>query len=62
MWGENAGDAISAGNPYNLARIIVENKLFGLDYTHGSFLFNDNSLEPNGNMANLKFAFETINK
>jgi hypothetical protein len=62
MWGENAGDAISAGNPYNLARIIVENKLFGLDYTHGSFLFNDNSLKPNGNMANLKFAFETINK
>jgi hypothetical protein len=62
MWGENAGDAYSAGDPYQLARIIVENRFFGLDYTHGRFLFKDDTLEPNEKMAMLKVAFRTINK
>jgi hypothetical protein len=62
MWGENAGDLANASDPVTLARIINENKLFGLDYTHGHFLFKDGTFEPSERMARLKAAFTLINK
>jgi hypothetical protein len=62
MWGENAGMPEHAGDPVGLARIVIENKLFGLDYTHGHFLFKDNGFEPGKNMAQLKTAFEMIGR
>jgi hypothetical protein len=62
MWGENAGTLSEASDPVTLARIVNENKLFGLDYTHGHFLFNDGTFEPSERMAKLKAAFKLINK
>jgi hypothetical protein len=62
MWGENAGMPEHAGDPIGLARIVIENKLFGLDYTHGHFLFKKNSFEPGKNMPQLKTAFEMIQR
>ncbi|MDR0845310.1 MAG: Ig-like domain-containing protein [Tannerella sp.] len=61
MWGENAGDAVSAGNPDLLARIIVQNRLFGLDYTKSNYLFKEGTLEPTELMEKLKIAFKKIN-
>jgi hypothetical protein len=62
MWGENAGTIENASNPVNLARIVKGNRLFGLDYTHGHFLFKEGTFTPSDNMAKLKVAFETINQ
>jgi hypothetical protein len=62
MWGENAGLLEYASDPEGLARIAIDNKLFGLDYTHGHFLFNNNSFEASDNMPKLKIAFEMIKK
>jgi hypothetical protein len=61
MWGENAGMIEYASDPEGLACIVNENNLFGLDYTHGHFLFKEATFEPSENMAKLKKAFETIN-
>jgi hypothetical protein len=61
MWGENAGILECCGDPDELGRIVKENKLFGLDYTHGHFLFQDGTFEPSERMAKLKAAFEMIN-
>ncbi len=60
MWGENVGNAGGASDPEDLARIIVENKLFGLDYTHGKYMFEEGTLIPNENMESLKKAYKTI--
>jgi hypothetical protein len=62
MWGENAGLLEYASDPEGLARIAIDNKLFGLDYTHGHFLFNNNTFEASNIMPKLKKAFEMINK
>ena len=43
MWGENAGYYSCAKDPLNLANIIIENGLYGLDYTHSHFLFRSKS-------------------
>ncbi len=37
--GENAGDAVSAGNLTRLKEIIMEQKIWGIDYTHSRWLY-----------------------
>ena len=39
MWGENAGSFDCAKDPLELADIIIQNGLCGLDYTHSHFIF-----------------------
>ena len=39
MWGENAGYPRAAKDPVNLANIIIENGLYGIDYTPTNFAF-----------------------
>jgi hypothetical protein len=60
LWGENAGYWEAARDPLNLARIIVENRLYGLDLTHGHFLFQRDGITPNEAMPKLKEAFAQI--
>jgi hypothetical protein len=60
MWGENAGMLQFASDPEGLVRSIIKYKLFGLDYTHGYFLFKDKSFEPSENMTRLQKAFELM--
>lgn len=41
VFGENAGDPGAAGNPKFLADIIVDYSLFGIDYTHSHYLYEE---------------------
>lgn len=61
MWGENAGEYRCANNPEGLARIITKNRLYGLDFTKGDFVFEKDTLTPNDLMPRLKEAFQMIN-
>lgn len=44
VFGENAGDAFSAGNPKNLAKIVQDYGLYGIDYTHTRFLYEEDGV------------------
>lgn len=61
VWCENAGDKSIASGPEYLAKIVVENNFFGLDYTHAIYAFKDNSYyEPSEIMSRLKRAYQMI--
>ena len=44
VFGENAGDPVSAGDPARLAEIIKEQKLWGIDYTHSRMLYGGDGI------------------
>jgi hypothetical protein len=60
MWGENAGLYDCAKDPEMLANIIIRNRLHGLDFTKGDFVFEKDALTPNELMPKLKQAFQMI--
>jgi len=60
MWGENAGDPVQAGNPGHLADVIVNQGLYGLDYTHSYYVFDKDGLTPNALFPKLKEAYSRI--
>lgn len=61
VWCENAGDKNIASGPEYLAKIVVENNFFGLDYTHAIYAFKENSTyEPSEIMTRLKRAYKMI--
>ena len=60
MWGENAGIARAADDPMQLAGVVLENGLYGLDYTHSHFLFQDDTITPNAVFPKLQSAFAEI--
>lgn len=60
MWGENAGYYECAKDPEALAAIIIRNRLYGLDLTHGHFLFERDGITPNEVMPKLKRAYGMI--
>lgn len=61
MWGENAGYYAFAQDPEALAKIIMRDRLYGLDLTHGHYLFEADGVTPNAAIPKLKKAFEMIN-
>ncbi len=53
VWGENAGHLRGAGNPVKLANIVIDEGLWGLDYTHTLFVFEEDSVTPNERLPEL---------
>lgn len=60
MWAENAGVLGAARDPLHLARVVIENHLFGLDYTHAHFAFEADGLTPNAVFPALEEAYARI--
>ena len=60
VWGENAGHLRGAGDPVKLAHIVIDEKLWGLDYTHTLFVFEDDAMTPNARCAELVEAVRMI--
>lgn len=50
VWGENAGTFNAAKDPLYLAKIVIDENLWGLDYTHTRFLFENDAVTPNGRL------------
>ena len=44
VFGENAGDPVSAGDPERLAEIIAAQKLWGIDYTHSRMIYESDGV------------------
>ena len=62
MWGENAGSYECAKDPVRLAEIIIQNRLYGLDFTHAHFALEEDGVTPNHIMPELKKAYRMINE
>lgn len=60
VWGENAGTPRGAGDPIYLAKIVIEENLWGMDYTHTRFIFEDDFMTPNSRAVQLKEAVRLI--
>jgi hypothetical protein len=60
MWGENAGSYECAKDPIKLADIIIQNRLYGLDFTHAWFALEEDGVTPNAIMPQLKKAYSMI--
>jgi len=60
VWGENAGHIRGAGDPIYLAKIVIEENLWGLDYTHTRFVLKDDFITPNQRYIQLKEAVRLI--
>ena len=62
LWGENAGDLGCAKDPAALADTVVTDALFGLDYTHAHFAFEDDGVTPNARFPQLRDAYARIKR
>ncbi len=62
LWGENAGDIGCAKDPGALAGAVIDNGLFGLDYTHAHFVFEADGLTPNALFPQLKEGYARIKR
>ncbi len=60
MWGENAGAYECAKDPLHLADVILDNDLWGLDFTHAHFAFEPDGVTPNAVFLLLKQAYARI--
>ncbi len=60
MWAENAGYYDCAKDPVRLAQICLKYNLWGLDLTHGHFLFEADGITPNAIMSELGRAFTML--
>jgi hypothetical protein len=60
MWGENAGVPGAAKHPGHLADVIVDQGLYGLDYTHSVYLFDEDGITPNELLEDLGKAYSRI--
>ncbi|CAA6679323.1 Unannotated [Lentimonas sp. CC4] len=62
VWGENAGVLRCAKDPIHLARIVLDENLWGIDYTHTRFAFEEDHVTPNARFALLAEAGRIIRK
>ncbi|HSV73993.1 MAG TPA: beta-propeller fold lactonase family protein [Chthonomonadales bacterium] len=60
MWAENAGVPQAASGPLHLARVVIQNRMVGLDYTHAHFIFERDGVTPNRTAELLARAYARI--
>ena len=57
MWGENAGTPQVGGDPDRIANVVAQNKLYGCEFIHSGFLFDNAGANPNGTFTKLAHAY-----
>ncbi len=62
VWAENVGDDWTASQIDALKEQVLNNKLYGFDYTHGRFLFDSNGSLIQERADKLKSLYEELNK
>jgi len=62
VWAENVGDEGTASQIDALKKIVLDNKLYGFDYTHGRFLFDSNGALIQERADQLKSLYTELNK
>ncbi len=61
LWAENVGDESTASRIDELKEQVLENKLYGFDYTHGWYLFNSDGVLIQERADKLKSLYEELN-
>ena len=62
LWAENVGDDSTASRIDNLKQQVLDNKLYGFDYTHGFYLFNSDGTLIQERADKLKALYEALDK
>ena len=62
LWAENVGDDGTASRIDNLKQQVIDNKLYGFDYTHGCYLFNSDGTLIQERADKLKSLYKELNK
>jgi hypothetical protein len=63
IWAENVGDESTASRITELQNLVISNRLYGFDYTHSKYMFQDDGVTPIADRkARLKALYSALNQ